>query len=92
MATQDGNPTRASGPRPGRARPDPKGEQSYTIKTTPAMRADIDAVKTMIGASTRAEAIRRMAHATRLLLEADSTQNDRITVLDQKGRRKDVIV
>ena len=92
MATHDEKTTPPPGPLRARARPDPKGGQSYTIKTTPAMRADLDAVKTMIRASTRAEAIRRMAHAIRLLLEADPTQNDRITVIDDKGRRKDVIV
>jgi hypothetical protein len=67
-------------------------DQSFTMRTDPSLRDDLDTLQTLIHARSRAETIRRVAHMARRLLEADPTRNDKVTVVDDKGNRHDIYV
>lgn len=83
-------PSEASGEKNGMS--DDNGKALFSMKMDARTRSDIEKIAELIGASTKAEAVRRMSHTFLKLLQVDTTQNDVIVVVCENGKKLEVHV
>jgi hypothetical protein len=65
---------------------------AFSMSMDPRTKHDIEKIAELIGARTKAEAVRRMAHSFLKLLQADPTQNDIVVVLGENEKKIEVHV